>query len=114
MNVRLDDDEVVARLRAGAPGYPVAGPDAARTLAATRRALRNGRRRRMLSSVAAAVTAVLALTAAGPIELPGVGTFVMPFGYDIHALIHPGEPPAVPRQQLLDDVAGLERQVLPV
>ena len=34
MSVQLHDDDVVARLRSGAPGYPEAGPDAGRTLTA--------------------------------------------------------------------------------
>lgn len=114
MSVQPHDDDVVARLRAGAPGYPDAGPDAGRTLAAARRALRRSRGRRGLGSVAAVMAVVCGLTAAGPIELPGIGTFVMPFGYDVNSLIHPGEPHVFPRQRLLDDVADLERQVLPV
>ncbi|HVQ17765.1 MAG TPA: hypothetical protein VMT27_01865 [Actinomycetes bacterium] len=114
MSVQLHDDDVVARLRAGAPGYPDAGPDAGRTLAAARRALRRNRSRRALGSVAAVVAAVVGLTAAGPIELPGGGRFVMPGGYDVHSLINHGEPPVLPRQRQLDDVADLERQVLPV
>jgi hypothetical protein len=114
MSVQIHDDDVVARLRAGAPGYPDAGPDAGRTLAAARRALRSRRRRRALGGVAAVVAAVVGLTAAGPIELPGIGTFVMPGGYDVHSLINQGEPPVLPRQRLLDDIADLEHQVLPV
>ncbi|MFF4879430.1 hypothetical protein [Micromonospora sp. NPDC000668] len=114
MSVQLHDDDVLARLRAGAPGYPDAGPDAGRTLAAARRAMRRSRRRRALGSVAAVVAAVVGLTAAGPIELPGGGRFVMPGGYDVHSLINQGEPPVFPRQRQLDDVADLERQVLPV
>jgi hypothetical protein len=114
MSVQLHDDDVVARLRAGAPGYPDAGPDAGRTLAAARRALRRSRGRRALGGVAAVVAAVVGLTAAGPIELPGIGKFVMPGGYDVHSLINQGEPPVLPRQRLLDDVADLELQVLPV
>ena len=43
MSVQLNDDDVVARLRAGAPGYPETGPDLGRTLAAGRRALRRSR-----------------------------------------------------------------------
>lgn len=114
MSVQLHDDDVVARLRAGAPGYPDAGPDAGRTLAAARRATRRRRRRGALGSVAAVVAAVVGLTAAGPIELPGIGTFVMPGGYDVNSLINHGEPPVFPRQRLLHDVADLEVQVLPV
>jgi hypothetical protein len=114
MSVQLDDDDVVARLRAGAPGYPDAGPDAGRTLAAARRALRRSRGRRALGSVAAVVAAVVGLTAVGPIELPGSGTFVMPGGHDINALPNQGEPPVYPRERLLYDVADLELQVLPV
>ncbi|RZU75949.1 hypothetical protein EV384_4529 [Micromonospora kangleipakensis] len=114
MSVQLHDDDVVARLRAGAPGYPDAGPDAGRTLAAARRALRRSRGRRALGSVAAVVAAVVGLTAVGPIELPGFGTFAMPGGHDINSLPNQGEPPVYPRQRLLDDVADLELQVLPV
>ncbi|GAB3837227.1 hypothetical protein ACFPIJ_17030 [Dactylosporangium cerinum] len=113
MSVQLDDDDVVARLRAGAPDYPDAGPDAGRTLAAARRALRRGRGRRALGSVAAVVAAVVGLTAVGPIELPGGGAFVMPGRHDIDALPNQGEPPVYPRQRLLHDVADLELQVLP-
>ena len=43
MSVQLHDDDIIARLRAGAPGYPDAGPDAGHTLAAARRALRRRR-----------------------------------------------------------------------
>ncbi|HEU4426471.1 MAG TPA: hypothetical protein VFR67_28350 [Pilimelia sp.] len=114
MSVQLHDDDVVARLRAGAPDYPDAGPDPGRTLAAARRALRRSRGRRALGSVATVVAAVVGLTAAGPIELPGIGTFVMPGGHDINALPNQGEPPVYPRQRLLHDVADLELQVLPV
>lgn len=114
MSVQVHDDDVVARLRAGAPGYPDAGPDAGRTLAAARRALRRSRSRRALGGVAAVVAAFVGLTAAGPIELPGNGTSVMPGGYDTNALPNQGEPPVYPRERLLDDVADLELQVLPV
>ena len=113
MSVQLHDDDVVARLRAGAPDYPDAGPDAERTLAAARRALLRRRGQRALASGAAVVTVVVGLTAAGPIELPGFGTVVMPGGNDIHSLVNHGEPPALPRQRLLHDVAELESQVLP-
>lgn len=114
MSVQLHDDDVVARLRAGAPAYPDAGPDAGRTLAAARRALRRSRGRRALGVVAAVVAGVVGLTAVGPIEPPGIGTFVWPGGYDINALPNQGDPPVYPRQKLLDDVADLEQQVLPV
>ncbi len=114
MSIQLHDGDVVARLRAGAPGYPDGGPDADRTLAAARRALRRSWGRRALGGVAAVVAAVIGLTAAGPIELPGIGTFVTPGGYDVNSLIHHNEPPVPARQRLLDDVADLERQVLPM
>lgn len=114
MSVQLHDDDVVARLRADAPGYPDAGPDAGRTLAAARRALRRSRGRWALGSVAAVVAAVVGLTAVGPIEVPGLGTFVMPGGYDVNSLMNHGEPPVFARQRLLRDVADLERDVLPV
>lgn len=114
MTVQQHDDDVVARLQAGAPGYPDAGPDAVRTLAAARRAVRRRRGRRVLGSVAVVVAAVVGLTAAGPIEVPGLGTFVMPGGYDLNSLLNQGEPPVFPRQRLLSDVADLERHVLPV
>ncbi|MEV4515520.1 hypothetical protein AB0K00_42005 [Dactylosporangium sp. NPDC049525] len=113
MTVQRDDDDVVARLRAGAPDYPEAGPDAGRTLAAARRALRRGRGRRALGGVVAVVAAVAGLTVAGPIELPGGGVFVMPGRHDVDALPNQGDPPLYPRQRLLHDVADLERQVLP-
>jgi len=114
MNVQLHDDDVVARLRADAPDYPDAGPDARRTLAAARRALHRSWARRALGSVAAVVVAVVGLTAVGPIELPGLGTIDMPGGHGINALPNQGEPPVYPRQRLLDDVADLELHVLPV
>jgi hypothetical protein len=74
MGVQLRDDDVVARLRAGAPGYPDAGPDAERTLGAARRALRRRRGLRSVGGVAAVVAAVVGLMAVGPIELPRSGT----------------------------------------
>lgn len=64
--------------------------------------------------MAAVVAAVVGLMAAGPISVPGLGTFVLPGGYDIGSLVNQGEPPVFPRQQLLDDVADLEFHVLPV
>ncbi len=111
MNVQMHDDDVIARLRAGAPGYPDAGPDAGRTLAGARRALRRRQGRRALSSVAAAAVGVVGLAAAGPIELPGIGSFAMPGG---HSLPNEGDPPVYPRQKLLHDVAELDADVLPV
>ncbi|MET7396530.1 hypothetical protein ABZS66_23920 [Dactylosporangium sp. NPDC005572] len=114
MSVQPRDDDVVARLRAGVPDYPEAGPDAGRTLAAARRSLRRSRRRRVLGSVAAVLAVLVGLTAAGPIELPGLGTFAIPGWRDINALPDQGEPPVYPRQRMLDDVAELDRQVLPV
>ncbi len=113
MSVQLNDDDVVARLRAGAPGYPETGPDAGRTLAAARRALRRSRGRRALGGVATVVAAVVGLTAIGPIELPGIGTFAMPFGHDTNSLPNQGDPPVYPRERLLHDVTNLELQVLP-
>ena len=114
MSVQLHDDDVVSRLRAGAPGYPDAGPDAGRTLTAARRALRRRRGRRALGGLAVVVAAVVGLTAVGPIQLPGIGTFGMPGGHDVNPPANQGEPPVPPRQRLLDDVADLELQVLPV
>jgi hypothetical protein len=113
MSAQLHDDDVVARLRADAPGYPDAGPHAGRTLAAARRSLRRRRGRWALGSVAALVAAVLGLTAAGPIRVPGLGTIVMPGGHT-DALPDQGDPPVYTRQRMLDDVAALQRQVLPV
>jgi hypothetical protein len=114
MSVQLHDDDVVARLRADAPGYPDAGPDAGRTLAVARRALRRSRGRWALGGVAAVVAAVVGLTAVGPIRVPGLGTFGLPGGYDVNALPNQGNPPVYPRQRMLDDVADLELHVLPV
>jgi hypothetical protein len=114
MSVNMRDDEVVARLRAGAPGYPEFGPDAGRTLAAARRARRRGRGRTALGSASAVLAVVIGLTAAGPIEVPGFGTFVMPGGYDLNSILKQGEPPVFARSRLLRDVADLERHVLPV
>jgi len=114
MSVRPHDDDVVARLRAGAPDYPDAGPDAQRTLAAARRALRRRRSRRALAGVAAVVVAVAGLTAVDSIELPGLGTSIMPGGRDDDAPPNQGEPPVYPRERLLRDVADLELEVLPV
>ncbi|GIH03030.1 hypothetical protein Rhe02_10970 [Rhizocola hellebori] len=113
MSVQLHDDDVVARLRAGAPGLPAAGPDARLTLAAARRALRRSRGRRALGGVAAVLAAVLGLAAIGPVELPGIGTFTMPFGYDENALPNQGNPPLYPRERMLRDVASLESRALP-
>lgn len=114
MSVQLDDDDVVARLRAGAPGYPQAGPDAGRTLAAARRALRRSRGRRAVGAAAAVVTVLIGLTAIGPIELPGIGTLAMPFGYGTNSLPDQGDPPVYRRERMLDDVANLELRLLPV
>ncbi|GIG01103.1 hypothetical protein [Catellatospora citrea] len=115
MSVQLpDDDDVVARLRADAPGYPKTGPDAGRTLAAARRALGRSRRRRALGGVATVVAALVGLTAVGPIELPGIGTLAMPFGPNTDAPPDQGDPPVYPRERMLHDVAALELQVLPV
>jgi hypothetical protein len=114
MSVELHDDDVVVRLRGGAPGYPEAGPDAGRVLAGARRALRRRRGWWALGSVAAVVAVVLGLTAAGPIRLPGLGTVVKPGGHDTRALPNQGDPPVYPRQRMLDDAAALQRQVLPV
>lgn len=114
MSVKLHDDDVVARLRAGAPGYPEAGPDAGRTLTAARLALRRRRGRRALGGVAAVVAVIVGLTAAGPIPVPGLGPLVLPGGPDIGSDPNQGDPPVYPRQRLLDDVADLERYVLPV
>ncbi|MFD0745780.1 hypothetical protein ACFQ1L_31095 [Phytohabitans flavus] len=105
---------MIARLRAGAPGYPDAGPDAERTLAAARRALRRGRGRRALGSVAAIAAVLVGLTTAGPIELPGFDTSVIPGWPDTNSLPNQGDPPVYPRQRMLHDVADLELQVLPV
>jgi len=115
MSVQLHDDEVIARLVAGAPGYPDVGPDAGRTLAAAQRALRRSRRRWALGSVAVAVVVValgvVGPTATGPSERPGIGSPVRPGG---HADPNQGYPPLYPRQRLLDDVAALQADVLPV
>jgi hypothetical protein len=108
------DDDVIARLRAGAPGYPQTGPDAGRTLAAARKALRRGRSRRALGGLAAVMAALAGLTAIGPIEVPGIGTVTMPFGYDSDALPNQGDPPIYPRARMLRDVEDLELQALPV
>jgi hypothetical protein len=114
MTVQLDDHDVVARLRAGAPDYPDAGPDAGRTLVSARRALRRSRARLVVGGVAAAVAAIVAVTAVAPIEVPGLGTFAGLGGRDINALPNQGDPPVYPRQRMLDDVADLETHVLPV
>lgn len=115
MSARLDDDDVVARLRTGAPDYPEAGPDAGRTLAGARRALRRTWRRRVLGGVAAVVVAAVGLTAVGPFELTGFGTLVMPgWRDDVDALPNQGDPPVYPRERMLHDVAQLELHVLPV
>jgi len=57
---------------------------------------------------------VVGLTATGPVDVSGYGTFVMPGWYDFHSLLNQGEPPTFSRRQMLDDVARLERHVLPV
>lgn len=114
MRAQPYEDEVVARLQAGAPGYPEFGPDAGHMLFAARRALHRRRGRLALGSVATVMAAVVGLAAAGPITVPGVGTFVMPGAYDFGSFLNQGEPPVLPRQQQLDDVARLEQQVLPL
>ncbi|MBX6751878.1 MAG: hypothetical protein IRY85_19835 [Micromonosporaceae bacterium] len=114
MSTQLHDDDVVARLRDGAPNYPDFGPDAGHMLIAARRALRRRRSRQAIGGVAAVMAVVVGLTAAGPIDVPGYGMFVMPGGYDLGSLLNQGEPPTFPRRQLLDDVGRLERHVLPV
>jgi hypothetical protein len=114
MSAQLHDDDIAARLREGAPDYPDAGPDAGRALAAARRALRRSRGRRALAGVAAVVAVVAGLAVAGPIHLPGVGTVVAPGGPDSDSLPNQGDPPVYPRQRLLDDVAALRLQALPV
>jgi hypothetical protein len=106
-------DDVIARLRAQAPGIPPTGPDAAATLARSRRRLRNLRVRQVAGGVAGGVAAVLvAGIAVGPIDLPGGGTFVMPGGYEVRELA--GEPPVHSREQMREDVAALEAEVVPV
>jgi len=115
MSVQMHDDDVIDRLRAGAPGYPEAGPDAGRTLAAAQHALRRSRVRRALGGVAAvavvATVGVLGLTAVAPIQLPGIGPFAMP---GANSLPNEGDPPVYPRQKLIEDAAELEADVLPV
>ncbi|GAA1841069.1 hypothetical protein [Asanoa iriomotensis] len=109
-----DDDDVVTRLRAGAPGYPEYGPDAGLTLAAARRALRRGRARRTVGGgVAAAVAVLVGLTAGGAIQLPDAGTFAVPFGPGAGGLPDQGDPPIYPPERLRHDVESLQRQVLP-
>ena len=110
MSLQLNDDDVIARLRAGAPGYPEGGPDAGRTLAAARRALRRRRGRWAIGSVAAVVAVVIGVTAAGPMGLPGVGGFVPPGQQSADT----EDPPLRPRETMLNEAAQLERQVLPV
>jgi hypothetical protein len=113
MSVQLhDDDYVVARLQAGAPGYPDAGPDAGQTLYAARKALRRSRSRRTFGSVAAVVAVLVGLVAVGPIQLPGLGTFGMPFLYNSQPNV--GDPPVYPHERMLSDIASLELHVLPV
>ncbi|GAA4472315.1 hypothetical protein [Phytohabitans houttuyneae] len=112
MSHQLRDDDVVARLQAGAPGYPAAGPDAERTLATARRALRRRRVRQAFGSVAAVAAMVVGLTAIDPIELPGLDTTVMPGGSD--SLPDQGDPPVYPRERMLQDIADLEAEVRPV
>ncbi|SNT50490.1 hypothetical protein SAMN05421812_107321 [Asanoa hainanensis] len=100
------DDDVVARLRAGDPGYPETGPDAGRTLVAARRALRRSRGRRALAGgLAVAMAAVVGLTTIGGVDLPGV--FPAPFGYDTRSLPNEGDPPIYPADRMLDDASSL-------
>ncbi|MEV0716821.1 hypothetical protein [Asanoa sp. NPDC050611] len=108
MSVQIDDDDVVARLRAGDPGYPASGPDARRTLAAARRALRRRRGRQVVGIVAALL---VGLAAAGQVRLPGTGGGT---GYDTAARPDQGDPPVYPHARMLDDVARLAPHVLPV
>ncbi len=114
MSTQTDQfDDVVARLRTQAPELPATGPDAAATLARSRRRLRVRRVRQITGGLVGGVAAVLvAGIAVGPVDLPGGGTFVMPGGYEVRELTD--EPPVHSREQTLEDVAALEAEVVPV
>jgi hypothetical protein len=113
----LTDDAVVAYLRDRAPGLPAAPFDARAVTSRARGALHR-RRRRVRSSVvvaAGATAAYLALTVAGPLPVPGVGTVSVPGGDALRALVADivsGEP-AQP-DQWPGDVDRLEAELLPV
>ncbi|GIF63862.1 hypothetical protein Ais01nite_18970 [Asanoa ishikariensis] len=104
--MNVPEDDVVARLRAGEPGYPETGPDAGLTLASARRALRRSRVRRALAGgVAVVIAALVGLTTVGGLNLPG--TLAAPFGYDIGSLPDEGDPPIYPADRMLDDASSL-------
>jgi hypothetical protein len=77
-------DDVVARLR-GASAVPDARFDTGAVIAAVRRARRRRRRRQAVVGGAAAV--LLAVTVAGPLRVPGVGTVTMPGGHQVRTLL---------------------------
>jgi len=125
-------DDVVARLREGAAAVPHARFDTVAVLAAARGALRRRRRRQTTAGVVAG--GLLALTLAGPVHLPGVGTVTMPGGHELRGVLGvedldgPAPAPGIDLDELFAhfrfgppspetmaaEVAALERDVVPV
>ena len=128
-------DDVVARLREAAHAVPDVRFDTPAVLASARRALRRRRRRQAVVGVVGA--GLVALTVAGPVHLPGVGTFAMPGGHQVRVGLgvedpdapapaagfdlgelrewlaqFSSEPPSP--ETMAEDVAGLREHVLPV
>jgi hypothetical protein len=97
-------DDVVARLR-DASAVPDVRFDTGAVLSTVQRAQRRRRRRQALVGVAAA--GVLALTVAGPLRMPGVGTVTMPGGHELRTLLGvvdadaPAPPPGIDLNELL-------------
>jgi hypothetical protein len=112
------DDDVVAYLRARAPGLPTVRFDPRAVTVRARAALRRRRRRRLRNSlvaVVAAAAAYLALALAGPVPVPGLGTVSVPGSDAVRAMVArfvPGGPPGPDRWQA--DVDRLQREVVPV
>ncbi|BCB78004.1 hypothetical protein GCM10022251_36930 [Phytohabitans flavus] len=107
------DAAVVAYLRAGAPGLPIAQFDGRAVTSQARAALRR-RRRNFVKAVAGATAAYVALALAGPLPVPGLDIVTAPAGTAIRALedLAPGEGPGPYRRKA--DVDRLETEVLPV
>jgi hypothetical protein len=77
--------EVVARLREAAHAVPDVRFDTPAVLATAQRALRRRRRRQTVAGLGAA--GLLALTVAGPVHLPGVGTLTMPGSHQVRTVL---------------------------
>ena len=128
-------DDVVARLREAAHAVPDVRFDTPAVLATARRALRRRRRRQAVVGLVGA--GLVALTVAGPVHLPGVGTFAMPGGHQVRVGLgvedpdapapaagfdlgelrewlaqFSSEPPS--SETMAEEVAGLQEHFLPV